>query len=242
MRPATLLTFPKSVQGAEAAQPRGDAELLSAVASGDLAALGHLYDRYARDLWRTVRRSLDEGADVEDVVHAVFLALPRIARSYDGRASCRSWLCGIAVRLALRHRRGRGRFRRMLGAFAHTVGEPWTRHPEREASSQEELSRLQRALDGLSDKKRAVFVLVELEGLSAEEAARALEIPAATVRTRLFHARRELHAAMGWQAESRAACHRGRSSRTPGAASTGRAGPGSTGSSQERGRACRAST
>jgi RNA polymerase sigma-70 factor (ECF subfamily) len=41
-----------------------------------------------------------------------------------------------------------------------------------------------------------VFVLVELEGLSAEEAARVLEIPAATVRTRLFHARHELQAAM----------------------------------------------
>jgi RNA polymerase sigma-70 factor (ECF subfamily) len=41
-----------------------------------------------------------------------------------------------------------------------------------------------------------VFVLVELEGLSAEEAARALDIPAATARTRLFHARRELQEAM----------------------------------------------
>jgi RNA polymerase sigma-70 factor (ECF subfamily) len=189
----------KSVRPEEAKQPLGDAELLLGVASGDITALGHLYDRHARDVWRAVRRLLDEGADVDDVVHALFLALPRIAKSYDGRASCRNWLCGIGVRLALRHRRGCGRFRRMLGAFALNVSEPWTRHPERDASSKEELSRLQRALDGLSDKKRAVFVLVEIEGLSAEEAARALEIPASTVRTRLFHARRELHAAMGWQ-------------------------------------------
>jgi DNA-directed RNA polymerase specialized sigma24 family protein len=42
-----------------------------------------------------------------------------------------------------------------------------------------------------------VFVLVELEGLTAEDAARALGIPAATVRTRLFHARRELQDALG---------------------------------------------
>jgi len=190
--------FPtKTVQPAEATQSPGDAELLRGVASGDLEALGRLYDRYSRDLWRVVRRSVHE-ADVDDVVHGVFLALPRIANSYDGRASCRSWLCGIAVHLALRHRRGRGRFRRMLGAFAPTVSEPWTRDPEREAASQEELSRLQRALDRLSDKKRAVFELVELEGVSTEEAARALDIPAATVRTRLFHARRELCAAMRW--------------------------------------------
>jgi RNA polymerase sigma-70 factor (ECF subfamily) len=199
VRTATILAFPTKSPRLAEAQRLGDAELLRGVASGDLEALGHLYDRYARDVWRAVCRSLHEGADVDDVVHAVFLALPRIAESYDGRSSCRSWLCGIAVRFALRHRRGRGRFLRVIGAFVQTVSEPWSRHPEREAASHEDLSRLQQALDRLSDKKRAVFVLVELEGLSAEEAARALEIPAATVRTRLFHARRELHAAMDWQ-------------------------------------------
>jgi RNA polymerase sigma-70 factor (ECF subfamily) len=174
-----------------------DAELLSSVASGDLAALGELYDRYARDVWRAIRRSLDDGADVDDLVHATFVALPRIAASYDARgASCRSWLCGIGVRLALRHRRGTWRFRRMLGAFAQTIVGRSKSHPELEASSREEVSRLEEALARLSDKKRAVFVLVELEGLSAEETAKVLEVPAATVRTRLFHARRELQAAL----------------------------------------------
>jgi RNA polymerase sigma-70 factor (ECF subfamily) len=174
----------------------GDRELLADVASGSLGALGELYDRYALDVWRAARRALLDGADVEDIVHATFLGLPRIARSYDGRACCRKWLCGIAVRLALRHRRGRGRFLRMLGAFAHTVVARSTRDPESRASGNEELAVLDRAIADLSDKKRAVFVLVEVEGLSAEEAAKALEIPAATVRTRLFHARRELRAAL----------------------------------------------
>ncbi len=174
----------------------GDAELLASIASGDLGSLGHLYDRYARDVWRAARRAGIDPADVEDVVHAVFLALPRIAASYDGRASCRAWLCGIAVRFALRHRRGLGRFRRMLASFAETVTGRNSRHPEQEARETEELSRLERALGQLSEKKRAVFVLVELEELSAEEAAKLLEIPAATVRTRLYHARKELQAAL----------------------------------------------
>jgi RNA polymerase sigma-70 factor (ECF subfamily) len=173
-----------------------DPDLLIRIAAGDLGALGELYDRYGRDVWRAVRRSLDGGADVEDTVHATFLAVPRIAASYDGRASCRNWLCGIGVRLALRQRRGGGRFRRMLGAFAQTVSGKATCHPEREASRSEELSYLERALTRLSDKKRAAFVLVELEGLPTEEAAKVLGIPAATVRTRLFHARRELRAAL----------------------------------------------
>ena len=173
-----------------------DAELLADVAQGHLGALGELYDRYARDVWRAVRRSLPPGADVEDIVHATFLNLPRIASSYDGRATCRNWLCGIGVRLAMRHIRGVGRFRRMLGSFAQTLVGRKTRDPERRASDNQELVVLESALAQLSEKKRAIFVLVELEGLSAEEAARALEIPAATARTRLFHARRELQQAL----------------------------------------------
>jgi RNA polymerase sigma-70 factor (ECF subfamily) len=172
-----------------------DPVLVEQVARGDLGALGELYDRYARDVWRAARRSLPDGRDVEDVVHATFLNLPRIAATYDGRDRCRNWLCGIAVRLAMRHRRGAGRFRRMLEAFAGTrMGS--TPDPERRASGNEELVALDRAMAGLSEKKRAVFVLVELEGLSAEEVALALDIPPATVRTRLFHARRELQEAL----------------------------------------------
>jgi len=172
-----------------------DAALLADLAGGNLEPLGELYDRYARDVWRAVRRALPPDGDVEDVVHATFVTLPKIAPSYDGRASCRNWLCGIAVRLAMRHRRGVGRFRRMLRVFAEAPGRP-ERDPERQASDNQELAVLDRALSRLSEKKRAVFVLVELEGLSAEEAASALEIPAATARTRLFHARRELQDAL----------------------------------------------
>jgi RNA polymerase sigma-70 factor (ECF subfamily) len=175
-----------------ASQSPGDAELLQSIAAGDLGALGEIYDRYSRDVWRAVRRSLGDSADVEDVVHQMFLKLPQIAPSYDGRASCKGWLCGIAVHLAMRHRRGAGRFHRMLTSFTQTLTGRAALDPERVAGGQQELAVLERALVELSDKKRAVFVLVELEGLTAEEAGRALEIPAATVRTRLFHARREL--------------------------------------------------
>lgn len=175
---------------------RGDPELLRGVAQGDVGCLGELYDRHARAVWRAVRLTLAGSDDVEDVVHAMFLSLPRIAPSYDGRAECAGWLCGIAVRLALRHRRGVGRFRRMLDSFSHAVIARSPRDPERSASEQEEVALVERALAGLSAKKRAVLVLVEFEGLTSEEASEALDVPASTVRTRLLHARRDLHAAL----------------------------------------------
>jgi RNA polymerase sigma-70 factor (ECF subfamily) len=175
---------------------RTDPELLRGIAAGDLACLGELYDRHAHGVWRTVSRVLPDSADVEDVVHATFLNLPRIAPSYDGRSECGGWLYGIAVRLSLRHSRGAGRFRRMIASLAYVMTLRGPRDPEQTASDEEEMAIFERALAGLSLKKRAVFVLVEIEGLSSEEAARALEIPAATVRTRLLHARRELRTAL----------------------------------------------
>ena len=171
------------------------------IADGDLACLGELYDRHAHGVWRAVSRTLAGSADVEDVVHATFLNLPRIAPSYDGRPECGGWLCGIAVRLSLRHTRGAGRFRRMLSSFAHGATTSSSSDPERSASEHEELAIFERALAKLSARKRAVFVLVELEGFTSEEAAKALEIPAATVRTRLLHARRELHAGLDGRAK-----------------------------------------
>jgi len=177
--------------------PRPDDELLRDLKSGDLGALGELYDRYARNVWRAVDRTLGSSSDVEDVVHSLFLKLPELARSYDGRPNAGPWLVGIAVRMALRQRRGAGRFFKMLTSFAHTATGRAPDDPEAHSSQREELQEFQVAFANLAPKKRAVFALVELEGLTTEEAAIALEIPAATVRTRLHHARRELRAALG---------------------------------------------
>jgi RNA polymerase sigma-70 factor (ECF subfamily) len=168
---------------------------MKGASEGDLGAIGELYDRHARHVWRVARRSLDD-MTAEDVVHQLFLKLPELARSYDGRPRCRGWLCGIAIRLAIRQRRGAGRFGRILAAFSHTLSGRSTRTPEGEAMTRQGLSQLEVALGKLSEKNRVVFVLVELEDLSSEEVAGLLQIPAGTVRRRLFQARRELQAAM----------------------------------------------
>jgi RNA polymerase sigma-70 factor (ECF subfamily) len=177
--------------------PRSDGELLRALQGQDLSALGELYDRYARDVWRAARRMLGSEADADDVLHAVFLKLPDLASSYDGRPNARPWLVGVGVRVALRHRRGAGRFLKMLLGFAKTTTSRASGDPETQASDREELRAFERAFAQLSPKKRAVFALIELDGLTTDEVAAALEIPPATVRTRLHHARRELHAALG---------------------------------------------
>jgi RNA polymerase sigma-70 factor, ECF subfamily len=175
---------------------RPDDELLREVQAGDLGAIGELYDRHARSVWRAIHRTLGNDADVDDVVQAVFIKLPQLAPSYDGRSHAGPWLVGIGVRMALRQRRGAGRFFKMLASFAQTMTARSAADPEAHSSQRQELRAFQVAFTGLSPKKRAVFALIELEGLTTEQVAVALEIPSATVRTRLHHARRELHAAL----------------------------------------------
>ena len=175
---------------------RSDAELLAQIAAGELPELGELFDRYHLDVWRVLQRTTASEGDVDDLVQATFLALPKIAPSFDGRESCRGWLCGIAVRLAARQRRGFGRWVRVLTSFREVASTVHAQDPQRIASGREQLRVLERALAKLGVKKRDTFILVELEGLSTQDAARALDVPAATIRTRLFHARAELSHAL----------------------------------------------
>jgi RNA polymerase sigma-70 factor (ECF subfamily) len=175
---------------------QSDAVLLIAVAAGDLGALGVLYDRHSRAVWRVLARVMNGSADVEDVLHATFLKLPEVAFSFDGRPSCRNWLCGVAVRLALRRGRTLERFTRMLSRFARAQWVQPSADPESQNILSEDLAALQRALETLPPKKRAVVVLVELQGMAQEDVARVLGVPAATVRTRLFSARRVLREAL----------------------------------------------
>lgn len=174
-----------------------DAELVARVASDDLSALGALFDRHHARVARVLRHAGVGAADRDDIVQRTFLELIRTARTYNGGDSCGAYLCGIALRLARRQRRSLGRLLRMLASFGNTSPKAHAAMtPESEVAHREELARFAAALDELGPRKREAFVLVELEGLSAEEVGRALDVSPATIRTRLFYARAELRASM----------------------------------------------
>jgi RNA polymerase sigma-70 factor (ECF subfamily) len=169
--------------------------LVAGAARGELGALGALFDRHQSRVRRVLVRT-GAGADADDLVQATFLELPKIARSFDGRDSCAAWLCGIALRLAARRRRSLERLLGTIAGFNHTTTHVDLVDPERDVAAREEMRIFARALERLAPKKREVFILVEIEGLAAEDVADALGVPAATVRTRLHYARTELREAM----------------------------------------------
>ena len=99
---------PRGHQPAERDAPQtSDAELMQQLAKGQLGALGELYDRYQAGLRSFLGRATRDSHDVDDLLHATFLAAAKTAERYDGRSSCRPWLVGIAAQL-LRRRRHSG--------------------------------------------------------------------------------------------------------------------------------------
>jgi RNA polymerase sigma-70 factor (ECF subfamily) len=168
-----------------------DPELIRQLAAGQVGALGELYDRHRAPLRSFIGRATGDAHDVDDLVHATFLAAAQSAQRYDGRASCRPWLMGIAAQLLRRRRRAFGRFVAVLSALQGTAQRTSDPRPTLQARSD-----VERALAGLSEAKRITLLLAEVEGLSCEEIARALEIPVGTVWTRLHAARRELRRAV----------------------------------------------
>jgi RNA polymerase sigma-70 factor (ECF subfamily) len=167
-----------------------DAEALRRLAGGEASALSVLYDRHQPAIYRFVAVATHHAHDVEDIVHVTFLTAARAAAAFDGRSSCRPWLLGIAARLLARRRRTLARWGRAMRELA-TRG---TSHvdPQRELAARADLDELERAMNDLSEAKRVVLLMSEVEGLTAEEIAIALGIPVGTVWTRLHHARRDL--------------------------------------------------
>lgn len=162
-----------------------DATLVARAGAGDTAALGDLYDRHARALFAFLARvaSFDEA---EDLVHTTFLRVSASASRFDPtKGEARAWLFGIAANLAQERRRALVRKAR---AFLRATTEPSS------AAGEGARNDVARALETLSEAKRVVVVLAEVEGFSCQEIADMLSIPVGTVWTRLHHARIELRA------------------------------------------------
>jgi RNA polymerase sigma-70 factor (ECF subfamily) len=166
-------------------------DLVARLAAGDDAALREAY-RQHRDGVRTfARRLLDDGAAAEDLVHEVFVALPRAARRFRGDTSLRQFLISMAVNHARHHVRAAARRRRAQQRLGQQPVAP-TVTPERAAENQQLGRALAAALDQLPLDLRVAFVLCELEERSSAEAARIVGTSDGNMRLRLFNARRRL--------------------------------------------------
>lgn len=147
-----------------------------------------VYEEHADFVLRCARQMGVPPQYAEDIVHDVFLVVHARLHTFDpSRASLKSWLYGILRRVFSHWRRGRGRAERRLSLVPPA---PPPVSMEDEFSRKEAVDLLERFIASLDDKKRMVFTLSEVEGLSAPEVAACLELNVNTVYSRVRAARR----------------------------------------------------
>lgn len=169
---------------------------VSRARAGDARAFQELYRQHRRDVARLVARLLGPRGDVDDVIQEVFIQVFRSLVSFRGESRFSTWLHRVTVNVTLMHIRA-ARSRPQLGPEASVEPMASDDHsPVEGAARNERLRALYKILDTLSEKKRAVFILHDLEGVAAGQIGTVLDIPVLTVRTRLFYARKEVYAAM----------------------------------------------
>lgn len=179
----------------EEQSPAADEEIASAAAAGDEAAFAELVSRHAPAVWRFAAGRLGDARDADEVTQDTFVRVHRSLRGWRGEASFRTWALSICRNLCTdRLRARRGRVVSLEEARARARPEPSAeRGPDDRALDR---ISLERAVRGLSDEEREAFLLVDVLGLTGEEAARACDVPATTLRSRLGRARRKLVVAL----------------------------------------------
>jgi RNA polymerase sigma-70 factor (ECF subfamily) len=157
-----------------------------------------VYDEHFPFVWRSARRLGVSLSAVDDVVQEIFLVVHRRLPEFEGRASVRTWLFAIALRVVRDHRRSLRRKGRHLAVEAEVDQLPGASDagPLEQAAKAEAVKVLHELLDALDDEKREVFVLAELEQLPVPEIAEALEVNPNTVYSRLRAARQAFEEAL----------------------------------------------
>lgn len=178
-----------------------DAELAQLCAGRDRGAITHVITSNNQRLFRTAWSILRNRAEAEECVQAAYLSAFAAIGSFEGRSALSTWLTRIVLNEALGRRRSEERRRRHLEGKGVAVlddyrealmrgSEPDT--PDVAVAREQIRTLLEQAVGGLPEVFRTVFVLREIEGLSSEDTAAILDVPVATVKTRLFRGRRRL--------------------------------------------------
>ncbi len=163
-------------------------------------------------MFRAAWSILKHRADAEDAVQTAYLRAFAAIEGFEGRSSLSTWLTRIVINEALGRRRAANRRRAQLDGSSVTVLDDYREKLMRGSTSgtspETELARVQvrrlleDAISALPAGFRLVFVLREIEGMTVEATAEALDLKPATVKTRLLRARRRLQDALAPELKS----------------------------------------
>ena len=175
---------------AAAIETSTDEMLIRRIADGDQLAMRTLFGRHRVNLYRWLLRLLGEEALAEDLLSEVFLDVWRQAASFEARSSVSTWLLAIARYKALSARRRRPHAE-LDEAIVSTVADP-ADDPELVLQKKNRAELLRQSLAKLSPEHGEVIDLVYYHDKSVREVAEIVGAAEATVKTRMFYARKKL--------------------------------------------------
>jgi RNA polymerase sigma-70 factor (ECF subfamily) len=179
-----------------------DATLIARIATGDRPAMHALFARHKTRVYRFILRLVGDAASADDLTSEVFVTVWRNAHKFQGFAAASTWLLAIARFKALdelRRRRDDARNLKELDASDPAAD------PEASWADNHRGAMLRKCLGTLSREHRTVIDLVYYHEKSVQEVAAIVGIPCATVKTRMFYARKKLAALLAVQGLTRAA-------------------------------------
>jgi len=160
---------------------------IRAAAQGDRRAFEELVRVHQAPVYRFLRRMLGDAALAEDVTQETFLRLYTRLGSYNFQSKFTTWLFQVARNAGIDALRSRERQSRLAAA---SVDAPGSSAPMAPPDVRVEL---QAAIDSLPENLRTPLLLVEVLGMRYREAAEVMKVPEGTVKSRVFHARTQLH-------------------------------------------------
>jgi RNA polymerase sigma-70 factor, ECF subfamily len=175
---------------AAARETSSDEMLIERIAQGDQLAMRTLFGRYRVALYRWLLRLVRDEALAEDLLSEVFLDVWRQAAAFEARSSVSTWLLAIARYKALSARRRRTDAE-LDDKVAATVADP-ADNPEVVLEKKDRAAQLRQSLATLSPEHSEVIDLVYYHDKSVKEVAEIVGVAEATVKTRMFYARRKL--------------------------------------------------
>jgi len=164
-----------------------DIVLIRRVARGEVPAFELLFRRYRPRIRRFLERKTWRPQLIDEILNDTMLVIWRKAGTFNLRSTVSTWILGIALRRGLKANQ---RSDRAVALESESSGAACD--VEEHVSRKELRARLDRALESLSPEQRTVVALTYFEGYSYREIAELVGCPAATVKTRMFHARRRL--------------------------------------------------
>jgi RNA polymerase sigma-70 factor, ECF subfamily len=183
-----------------------DAEVVRRVLAGEAALFEVLMRRYNQRVFRAIRSLLRDEREVEDAMQQAWLSAYAHLDQFQGASAFSTWLTRIALNEALARVRQRSRLVPVEHVPEEDEGmriEP--QNPEERTADRELARMVERAVDGLPDHYRSVFMLREIEGMSTAETAAALAVSEDVVKVRLHRARLSLRDELYAQAGAAAA-------------------------------------